>query len=678
MTVAEQTPSSAYTANGVAVDFSFEWLCLSTEDLHVKVDGVLKSISVDYTVSGIGVGEGGVVSFLTPPAAGALIQVYRDSKLERDTDYQDNGDLLADTVNLDFDRIWLALQEFIAGSKQLGNTLRVPESSPPLPSFPEMVARANRLMAFNAAGEPTVAVPSDQSAAALALLLASYSLSTQGAGAVGFNPALTYAPNTVGAELKSVRGGGTFELYVSTSGSDANDGSIAAPFATLQRAFDALMGAGVVYTATIHLAAGAYDTVDNRTALLGPANEIEAGDPNVDPYASDGVLAVSSIVIAGPDVGYDPTTNPWPTPTAVFDGGGAAVTGIRFEGRGVKALVKNVKFVGYNGSQNSAGISNDAGALRTENVHASGCSIGIDSHKGLLEVVGGDIYGSPSKVGTGIRSIFRAYHSIGDQSAVGALRGPRMRYLGVGFHAQEGSTGHSDSVAYEDCVAGILATVNARVNYSYSNFKRCSRAVRVEYNSVIFGYTTAQFNHFPSPDANTEDVSVQSGGIDVDRDAYSNGCFATDYLTSPVTVTGTLTNVTVLSKTLKAARFAPTISSIRKPQHIEGKAFGTINATTNGVAQFKFRMDSSVSAGFSLPAGQAAADFVIDFSIVFTAYNVQLLSMRMSIHNRVAIADVAQDSINLTLADWQLVLQLQLTDASDSVTFKHVHFKTVG
>ena len=27
------------------------------------------------------------------------------------TDYQDNGDLLADTVNKDFDRLWMAIQQ---------------------------------------------------------------------------------------------------------------------------------------------------------------------------------------------------------------------------------------------------------------------------------------------------------------------------------------------------------------------------------------------------------------------------------------------------------------------------------------------------------------------------------------------------------------------------------------
>ncbi|MDH8107156.1 hypothetical protein QIG23_27630, partial [Klebsiella pneumoniae] len=39
------------------------------------------------------------------------------------TDYQDNGDLLADTVNKDFDRIWMAIQRAFI---DLGLTLNRP------------------------------------------------------------------------------------------------------------------------------------------------------------------------------------------------------------------------------------------------------------------------------------------------------------------------------------------------------------------------------------------------------------------------------------------------------------------------------------------------------------------------------------------------------------------------
>ena len=60
---------------------------------------------------------------MSAPASAASVVVFRDSALERDTDYQNNGDLRADTINADLDRIWLALQDILYGV-QLAPTIR--------------------------------------------------------------------------------------------------------------------------------------------------------------------------------------------------------------------------------------------------------------------------------------------------------------------------------------------------------------------------------------------------------------------------------------------------------------------------------------------------------------------------------------------------------------------------
>lgn len=472
-----------------------------------------------------------------------------------------------------------------------------------------------------------------------------------------------------------------FELFVSPSGSDANNGlTVATPFATLQKAFNTLRD---MQYATgkriITLAAGTYSSGASRTARLGPANEDESL-PNTDTYAVNGVLSTNWIIIRGPDVGYDPTSNPWPTPTAIFDGGGAALMGIQLEGP-TKVIAKNIKFINYNGSASAAGITSDGGALRTENVHTSGCNHGIVCYNGSLEVRGGDLYGSPSKTGTGIRSFFGTYHTVGNQLAPAAGQGPRLRFLSIGFHAQESATGHSDAVSYEDCSIGILATVSARVNYTLSDFKRCGVAIRAENNGVVYGWDTANF-YFSAPDANTEALVCQSGGVDVDEDTRSNGVYAIDYLTDSVICTGTSTGYLwrILTKNLKKGRYTPVLGSTRKPIHIEGQAFGRINNTTLGAPQIKFRLDSSSGvAGITIPSGSGPGDFVIDYSIVFQAYNKQQLHIRMSIHNYPsAQCDISSDSINLNSLPWSLELQCELTNPADSITFNAAHFKLVG
>lgn len=491
--------------------------------------------------------------------------------------------------------------------------------------------------------------------------------------------------NGVNDSIFDMYGETQYNLYVSVTGSDSNDGlTVSTPFATLQKAFDTLMAIGNVGgRRTINIAAGTYDTVSNYTALLGPANEDEV-DPNTDTYLQDNVNAVNYILIQGPDVGYDPATDPWPTPTAIFDANGSAAVGIRIEGP-IKVLIKNIKFVDYSGSSSSSGISGDGAYLRCENVHTSGCTYGIQSQNGKLEVRGGDFYGTAGKVGTGIRSLFVNYHSIGNQAALGAGEGPRFRYLGVAALAQEGSTGHCDSATIEDCVYGLQATVNARFNYSYTDFKRCTRAVRCEAGAVVFGSSTAEF-HTNTADANTENISITSGGVDVDRDLYANGVFAKEYMDAPVTHTGSTTNLTLLQKDIGQGEFCPSLSSIRSPQHIEGFVFGKFNAALVDNVQFKLRLANApgtggTSAGLTVDAASVTAsrDFVYRFSCVFTSYNTQYLSFDggSNLYPTYPV-DVATATEDLHAAAKTLTLEIQLLNAADSVTIYHAHFKTVG
>lgn len=110
MTVPQQPTRTTHVGNGVTALFAYDFLCLATRDLQVIVNGV-EVPSSQYTVSNIGQASGGDVTFLTPPANLAQIVIQLDVVLDRQTDYQTNGDLFAKSVNLDFDRIWLALQQ---------------------------------------------------------------------------------------------------------------------------------------------------------------------------------------------------------------------------------------------------------------------------------------------------------------------------------------------------------------------------------------------------------------------------------------------------------------------------------------------------------------------------------------------------------------------------------------
>ncbi|BDG86585.1 GDSL-type esterase/lipase family protein [Citrobacter koseri] len=175
MSVPNQTPYIIYTANGLTTVFPFEFYIISASDIQVTINGAV--VTTGYTVSGTGNTGGGDVTFLTPPASGVTVMLERVVPTFRLTDYQDNGDLLADTVNKDFDRLWMAIQRsFIF----INRTLRVPEISG-VNQLPAKEQRKNKLLAFNDAGEPITVLPQSGSASDVLIELAKPS----GSGLIG-------------------------------------------------------------------------------------------------------------------------------------------------------------------------------------------------------------------------------------------------------------------------------------------------------------------------------------------------------------------------------------------------------------------------------------------------------------------------------------------------------------
>lgn len=209
MSVPNQTPYIIYNANGLTTVFPFEFYIINANDIQVTINGTL--VSSGYSVSGAGNVGGGDVIFITPPANGSVVMLERVVPTYRLTDYQDNGDLLADTVNKDFDRLWMAIQrssiylglalrrplfggpfnaegyriekladpvnEQDAATKKyvetvsLARTLRVPEST--VQPTPPVSARANHLLGFNSEGNPIAVLPASGSASEVLIDLAS-------------------------------------------------------------------------------------------------------------------------------------------------------------------------------------------------------------------------------------------------------------------------------------------------------------------------------------------------------------------------------------------------------------------------------------------------------------------------------------------------------------------------
>lgn len=152
MTVAVQPVFSSSVASGSTTVFPYPFKIVESTDLKVSVNGVVQTSG--YTVSGVGNGLGGDVTFSVAPAMGATVLLELDPILSRDTDYQQYGPFPAGIVNADFDRMWKALQKFANDFKR---SLKLPTDT----GTDQVVnytagERANALLSFDASGNLTI------------------------------------------------------------------------------------------------------------------------------------------------------------------------------------------------------------------------------------------------------------------------------------------------------------------------------------------------------------------------------------------------------------------------------------------------------------------------------------------------------------------------------------------
>lgn len=147
MSVPNQPTIFVYTGNGVTTTFAYGFYLLSLDDIVVVVNDVVQTSG--FTVNGVGSQSGGAVIFDTAPADGVSIQLLREVAVERLTDYQRNGDLRASTLNTDFDRLWMALQD---NRRDKLSSLRYPVFENLDGELPGKGTRAGGLLGFDPSG----------------------------------------------------------------------------------------------------------------------------------------------------------------------------------------------------------------------------------------------------------------------------------------------------------------------------------------------------------------------------------------------------------------------------------------------------------------------------------------------------------------------------------------------
>lgn len=152
-----------FTASGGQTVFTFDFPVYAATDIEVRrqrsgVETVL-AYGGEYTVTGAGSQAGGTVTLSTGAIAGDIIVLRSNQPTQRSTDFTDGGDLPADALDAELNRIAITLQQQGA---RMAQGISVPYSDPVPATLPPVAQRANRYVKFDASGNM---VPADLASA---------------------------------------------------------------------------------------------------------------------------------------------------------------------------------------------------------------------------------------------------------------------------------------------------------------------------------------------------------------------------------------------------------------------------------------------------------------------------------------------------------------------------------
>ena len=161
MPVAEQVRVNTHTGNGSTTNFAYGYRIFEDADLTVTVDGVVQTLTTDYTVNGADDAGGGTIDFITAPINLSVVTISGELPYDRDTDYIQNGSMIARTFDDDHDKAIMLIQQLVRDVKR---SIKVPiEETTDQEVSTTAANRADKILAFDGAGLPVASSITDLS-----------------------------------------------------------------------------------------------------------------------------------------------------------------------------------------------------------------------------------------------------------------------------------------------------------------------------------------------------------------------------------------------------------------------------------------------------------------------------------------------------------------------------------
>ena len=159
------TVASGVTQSSFTVPFEF----FEEGDLNVYIDGTLKTITTDYTVTGGSGATGSIAMTVVGASGGSTVVITRSIPLERTTDFPTSGPFDVTSLNEELDRITAINADL---NDEVSRSLRLTDADAAANLIlPDLASRAGKVLAFDVttgdlingpstAGVTTVAVAS--------------------------------------------------------------------------------------------------------------------------------------------------------------------------------------------------------------------------------------------------------------------------------------------------------------------------------------------------------------------------------------------------------------------------------------------------------------------------------------------------------------------------------------